>query len=193
MVGMPWDQPPKEPDRYRPPAQPPYIPPPSQPYQQPQYQPQPPQQMRPDVPAPSIPVVARNPKTGESVRVDIGQQVQQLVAATVSQALAANASGLQSSANNAIAAVAAGRKPVVELPTPEGQIEDSFSVGPATVRTFFSGMAIDVGFALVATLATVLTPTFNATDKEAWLLTGAMVLKTGLTTAISYILRLKVK
>lgn len=186
-MSMPWD--PVPPSRPQPPPQP-YQPPP-QPYRPPY---QPPEQMQPDVPP--VPVVARHPDTGEAVKVDIADSLQAAIQSALTEALTANKDQLQANAQNAITALVSGRKPVVEKEkktTSDGHVEDAFSVGPHTIRTFFSGMAIDVGFAVVATLATVFSPNFNAMDTEAWLLVGAMVLKTGLSTAISYVLKLKVR
>jgi hypothetical protein len=202
---MPWDsQPPRQaeqmrPDVYRPPA--PRAP-----------QPPPP---RPPAAAPRVPVVASNPQ-GERVQIDIGAQLRQAIQEAVNESLVANRQNLVDNGQRVIkrlvsdevgevadevddvaddvaelkAEVRANR---ARIDANADNIEEAFSAGPHTTRVFFSGLAIDVGFALVATLSTVLTPNFNATDKEAWLLTGAMMLKTGLSTAISYVLRLKVR
>jgi hypothetical protein len=56
-------------------------------------------------------------------------------------------------------------------------------------RTFVQGMIVDIGFALMALVATL-----SGADpfvKETWILFGVLVVKTIITAAISYIMRLR--
>jgi hypothetical protein len=57
-------------------------------------------------------------------------------------------------------------------------------------RTFLQGLIFDVGFALIAVLATL--SGADPFQKETWILFGTLVVKTLIQTVISYIMRLKV-
>ena len=169
-MSMPWDRPPQQPP---------------QPQQIPQQQiPPQPQQMQPDI----VPVVARNPATGETVRVDIGAQLQRAVQDALAQAMAGGQ--IQANAQKLITNAVAGKKSTLTAPTSE--LEGEFEMGPATKRTLFNGLAVDLGFAGIATLATLTSTNFDITDKAAWSLAGAMLLKTAISTLMSYVMRLKV-
>jgi hypothetical protein len=72
-------------------------------------------------------------------------------------------------------------------------LEDSFSGGVVTTRTFVQGAAIDIGFAAMAAGATVIGPGADVFDKELWTLVGAMMLKTMIQTGMSYMMRLQVQ
>jgi hypothetical protein len=145
------------------------------------------QQMQPD-----LPIVARNPQTGESVRVDIGGALQAAMREAVAAAVAQSKDALLDNGRKALVKATSGEKVTV---THQGsqEIEDNFSVGPATKRTFLQGMAVDLGFAAMAVLATVTAGDFDITDVEQWTLLGAMVLKTCIQTGMSYVMRLKVE
>lgn len=190
---MPWDtpnngQPTGSPPRYVPPPTPPQVPPAGHPYPPPGS----PQQMRPDIP----PVVARNPQTGETVRVDLSTDLREAIRQAITQSVVENKDAMIGNAQKAIAKAAKGEKVTVQAPIPAalaGSLaENSFQMGPATKRTFVQGMAVDMGFAAMAVLATVTSTDFNVADKEAWMLVGVMMLKTVIQTGMSYVMRLKI-
>lgn len=176
-MSLPWDNPPPIPPTPRP-QQPPFAP-----------------LIRAQDMHPDIPVVARNTQTGETVKLDIGSVLQQ----AVKDAIAANKDNLQASGQRALTKTLKGEKTVIEhrkVVSGDGaidEIEDTFEAGPVTTRTFMQGMAVDVGFAVMTVAATTLTPGFNAFDKEAWTITGVLILKTVLTTGMSYAMSLQVK
>lgn len=184
-MSMPWDN---EPRRPTPPPQPPYVPP-QQPYVPPPApRPTPPQQMQPDVP----PIVARNPQTGETVRVDIGADLREAIRQAITGAVVENKDIMQANANKAIAKmVKAEVKEEVDEKTE--QLEESFSGGPATTRTFIQGAALDIGAAVFAVLATAIGPDSNLFDKEMWGIVGVMMLKTLVQTGLSYMMRFQAK
>lgn len=192
-MSMPWDTPNNgnpntPPPRYVPPPTPPQVPPAGQPYPPPGS----PQQMRPDIP----PVVARNPQTGETVRVDLSTDLREAIRQAITQSVVENKDAMIGNAQTAIAKAVQGQKPTVQAPVPAalaGTVaEDSFEMGPATKRTFVQGMAVDMGFAALAVLATVTSTDFNVADKEAWTVVGVMMLKTLIQTGMSYAMRLKI-
>jgi hypothetical protein len=59
------------------------------------------------------------------------------------------------------------------------------------VRTFLVGLAVDVLVGVAAVLLAWL-PAADVTDRAAWLVLGATLVKTVLTSLASYVLRLKV-
>lgn len=188
MGGMPWDDPqqngaPRPPPRYTPPPQPPYVPPPGRPYDE-----QGAQRMRPDVP--SIPVVARNPQTGESVKLDIGQQLAAAVQKELSAALAANRDNIEAAGRRAVTRAVDGKpKPKDDGSALDEAVEDfegAWQGGPVTQRTLFQGMAVDMGFAMIAVLSTVLQPGVDLFDKQLWTVTGVLMAKTVVQTFISW-------
>lgn len=125
----------------------------------------------------------------------MGSVIQQ----AVNEALVKNKDNIQASGKRAISKTVKGEKSVIEhrkVVKGDGsidEIEESFEGGPVTTRTFVQGMAVDVGFAVMTVLATSLSPGFNAFDKEAWTITGVLLLKTVLTTGMSYAMALQVK
>lgn len=167
-MGMPWDTPRQQPPRYSPP---------------------PAQQMKPDLP----PVVARNPQTGETVRVDLGADLREAIRQAVAASVVENKDAMLGNAQAAIKKVAQGQKPTVTAPQGPIELEGEFEMGPSTKRTLLQGLAVDLGFAATATLATVTSTDFNFFDKEAWTLTAVMMLKTLIQTGMSYMMRLKVE
>lgn len=194
-MSMPWDTPPNngQPNNYPPPGQPyvppptpPYVPPAGQPYPPQQPYPQRPQQMQPDIP----PVVARNPQTGETVRVDIGTELREAIRQAITQSVVDNKDAMAANTNRAIAKmVKAEVKEEVEEQT--DNLEASFSGGPATTRTFIQGAALDIGAAVMAVVATMVGPDTDIFSTELWTLVGVMMLKTILQTFMSYAIRFK--
>ena len=180
-MSMPWDSPAPQPQRsYTPPPAPSYPPAPP-----PRTSPSPAQSMRPDIPAP-----APQPRNND---------LQTMIQNAINEAVVANKDRIQANAQRALVKTVKGEKAVIEhrkVVQGDGsidEIEDSFEGGPVTTRTFFQGMAVDVGFAVMAALGTALTPGFNAFDQEAWTITGVLILKTVLTTGMSYAMSLQVK
>jgi hypothetical protein len=187
---MPWDQPQQPPEpapRYQPPAQPPYVPPPGRPYDQ-----QGAQRMQPDLP----PIVARNPQTGEQVRVDIGAELREAIRQAVTGAVAQNKDTMIASGQKLATNALTGQKSTVNAAVPaalaDSELEDNFQMGPATKRTLLNGLAVDLGFAAMAVIGTVSATDFDITDTEAWTLVGVMLVKTVIQTGMSYVMRLKV-
>ena len=179
-MGLPWESnPPQQP--INPPAR--NVPP--QQYQQPA------QQMRPDVP-----IVARNPETGETVRVSIDSDLREAIRQAITQSVVEGQDAMQDNLRRAAAKKLAGEKVTVSAPVPAAlagtELEENFEMGPATKRTLLQGLAIDMGFAGMATLMTITSTDFNIADKEAWIFVGVMMLKTVLQTGMSYMMRLKV-
>ena len=168
MTTMPWDNPPQPQAAPAPQPQPVYTPPPN-------YTPQPPgappsmpaQQMRPDPPALKPPI---------NIQAAIQQAVQAAITENKDQAIA--------NAQKAAKKIVSGEKL---------EVESSFSGGPVTTKTFVQGMAVDLGFAAMATLAMVAQPDFNVLDKDAWVLIGVLMLKTIIQTGISYAMKQQVK
>ena len=174
-MGMPWDnQPPR----------------PQQP--QPQYQPQPPPQ---PAPPPSVPVVARNPNTGEQVRVDMGQSLQQAIREAINTAITENKGVAAANADAAVRRLAAGKKRTVAGIDGDETVEEAFQSGAVTTMTFVRGISLDLGVALVAAFATLADgPGFSALDKDLWMtVVPALVVKTVVQTAMSYAMKAKFK
>ena len=125
--------------------------------------------------------------------------LQTMIQNAINEAVVANKDRIQANAQRALVKTVKGEKAVIEhrkVVQGDGsidEIEDAFEGGPVTTRTFFQGFAVDVGFAVMAALGTALTPGFNAFDKEAWTITGVLILKTVLTTGMSYAMSLQVK
>lgn len=188
---LPWDNAPRPQQQpYTPPPRP-YTPPPPQPQQQqpspptspspaPSYSPGPAEAMRPDIAPPPPPPPPAQP------RFDIAAMIQ----AAVNEAIVNNKDQLQANAQRALVKGIKGEK--ITVKNPGNHIEDSWQSGPATKKTLVQGLVVDVGFAVMAALATVTQPGFNFFDAEAWTVVGALVIKTVLTTAISYMTKLKV-
>jgi len=176
---MPWDFP-QEPQShtYRP--QP--TPPPNYTVRAAPVAPSSPERMRPDaLPA----VVATNPQTGERVRVDIGDQLRSAIQQAVNQSVQDSKGAMEAKANRAVARIVKADEEHDE------SIESSFQGGPATTRTFIQGAALDIGAAVFAALATVIGPDSDLFDKELWAIVGVMMVKTLVSTALSYALRFK--
>ena len=198
--GLPWDNQP----RPQSPQQPP--PPPQQPpytYQQaPRPQPGYTYQPAPVPPPPQYPHPAEKmqydaPPPPKRPAIDIQAAIQE----AVNQALIQSKDHMQANAQRALVKGVQGKKPAVQHQGKEeeslleeitGDIEEAWTGGPVTTRTFIQGMAVDLGFAMLATLATVMGSDFNAFDKEAWTLVGVLMLKTLITTGLSYMMKLRV-
>ena len=176
-MGMPWDR--DNQDRRHSPE--PYTPPRNLP-------PVPPQQMRPD----TVPVSARNPQTGEQVRVDISQDLRAAIQQAIKAAVNENKDGLAQSGQAVVKSAVAGSRPTFELPE-SVHLESSFEAGPATIRTFMQGAALDMGAAVFAVVATMLGPDTDIFDKELWGIVGVMMVKTVIQTGLSYAMKMRVR
>jgi hypothetical protein len=133
------------------------------------------------------PIVARNPHTGETVRVDIGSDLREAIRQAITQSVVESKDDVTARADKAL------RKMVkVEVDKEvDDHIEESFAGGPATTRTFIQGAVLDIGAAVFAVVATMVGPDFDAFDKEAWTIVGVMMVKTVIQTGMSYMLRFK--
>jgi hypothetical protein len=179
-MSLPWDN-----QRPAPaPAAPPYTPP--QPQPQPQPRPLPPQNMQPDTP-PQRQVIARNTQTGEAV--NINNVIQQ----ALKDALADNKDTLKGNAENMVRSLVSGKKPKIDKSEDEAGAE-AFSGGEITTKTFIQGIALDIGVALVAAVATLEGGSgFNIYEKEVWTaVIPALVVKTIIQTGMSYMMKYKV-
>jgi hypothetical protein len=185
-MSLPWDsQPRPAPPQpvhapYTPPPQQ-YAPPPQQYAPQPQpYQPPPPpppqrqrpaETMRPDVP-----------------RYDIAADMRSAVADAVNKALTEDRANIEAN----IRKMTAGKK---KPPPPKkhddddesvGEVlEEAWQAGTSTKRTFFQNVAVDVGFTLMAILGTISAENFTI-DRTFWLIAGTSILKTVISTTISF-------
>lgn len=197
MGGMPWDQPgqPQQGQPYT--YQPAPRPQPGYTYEQAPVPPPPPQ--RPPTPRPAPPANAEQMRNDVVTPRPQHNDLQTMIQNAISEAVAANKDQIQANAQRALVKTVKGERAVIEhrkVTAGDGtidEIEDAFEGGPVTTRTFFQGMAVDIGFAVMAALGTVMTPGFNAFDKEVWVVTGALIVKTVLTTAMSYAMTLQVK
>jgi hypothetical protein len=203
MPGLPWEDQPSRPNPQPPRPQPPRQDGPDYTYQQaprpnPEYTyqrapvpppPQYPQDMRYDLPP-------EPPQPRRPAPIDIQGAIQD----AVNQALVQSKDHLQANAQRALVKGVQGKKPTVQHRGKDesifeeitGDIEEAWTGGPVTTRTFVQGMAVDVGFAMLATLATVMGKDFNAFDKEAWTVVGVLMLKTLITTGLSYMMKVRV-
>jgi hypothetical protein len=183
-MSMPWESPPprREPSPPVQPYQPPpqqYQPPPQQNYQQP------PQQMQPD-----IPLVARNPQTGEAVRVDVGAELREAIRSAITQSVVEGREAMGVRANQSIARMI---KSEVEEEVDDKILEEKFSGGATTQRTFLQNIVVDMGVTVMAVVTTISQPTFDVTDRAAWLIVGTSLIKTLVTTAMSWATRIEAK
>jgi hypothetical protein len=135
----------------------------------PQYQPPPPP------PRPAAPAFDLNSLIKEAVNTAVQQNKQQMVANT------------QKAIQKAV------DKKTDELEEQVEHLEESFSGGVVTTRTFIQGAAVDIGFAALAAGATLIGPDADLFDKELWTLVGVMMLKTVIQTGMSYVMRMQVR
>ncbi len=118
--------------------------------------------------------------------IDLGALIKEAVNTAVAQ------NKQQMVANTQKAIQKAVDKKTDELEDQVEHLEESFSGGVVTTRTFIQGAAIDIGFAALAAGATVIGPGADVFDKELWTLVGAMMLKTIIQTGMSYMMRMQV-
>lgn len=142
--------------------------------------------MQPDTP-PQRQVIARNTQTGEAV--NINNVIQQ----ALKDALADNKDTLKGNAENMVRSLVSGKKPKIDKSEDEAGAE-AFSGGEITTKTFIQGIALDIGVALVAAVATLEGGSgFNIYEKEVWTaVIPALVVKTIIQTGMSYMMKYKV-
>jgi predicted anti-sigma-YlaC factor YlaD len=110
------------------------------------------QQMQPDI---VVPVVARNPKTGQEVRVDVSENLRQAIKAAINDTVM-------------------GTKTELEAEHPKaGRLAE----------VMLQGSAIDLAVAAVAVVATIIWPT-SAVTGVLWIVTAALAAKTVTMAAI---------
>ena len=107
-----------------------------------------------DIPPPPVPVVARNPATGEQVRVDVSENLRQAIRDAINGTVMENKAALKES------------HPVVV------KLSQDF-----TERTLLHGAAIDIAAATAAVLATLAAPDSTLT-KAFWIITAVLAAKT---------------
>lgn len=121
---------------------------------------------RPTEPAPpaTVPVVARNPATGEQVRIEVSETLRTLIRDSIRDSMSDKP------------VLAAGTR------TLAGKVFDGDWV---TDRTLLHGAAIDLVVAVVAVVATILSP-HSAFTAGVWVAAGILAAKTVAQAAISY-------
>lgn len=125
--------------------------------------------MRPDIP-----------------RRDTGAEMRQAVAEAVNKALTEDRANIEAN----IRKLTAGKKkppPPVHDDDSVGEVlEEAWQAGTSTKRTFFQNIAVDVGFTLTAILGTISAENFSFSDKTFWIIAGTSILKTIISTTISF-------
>jgi hypothetical protein len=132
---------------------------------------------------------AVNPQTGESVRVDVGQSLQDAIKQAVAESIKTGTPEMQANAKKAIAKAVSGEKVTVKAPN---EIEGEMQFGASTKRTLLQNLAVDIGFAATTTLGMMTQDNFDFTDPEQWKIMGILLVKTAITTLLSFMMRLKV-
>lgn len=157
------------------------MPPPNHPYPQPM----------PGNQVPSdVPIVARNPQTGEQVRIDIGADLREAIRQAITQSVVEARPAVAAKLNDTISRKI---KAEVEEEVSDQILEERFSAGATTQRTFLQNIAVDMGVAVMAVVTTISQPTFDLTDRAAWLVMGTSLVKTLVTTAITWGTRIEAK
>jgi hypothetical protein len=140
--------------------------------------------MQPDLP----PVVARNPQTGETVKVDIGTELREAIRQAITQSVVENKDSMQAGTQRAIAKMVKAEV-AEEVEEQSDNLEAAFSGGPATTRTFIQGAALDIGMAVFAGMAMLIGPDADLFSAELWTIVGVMMVKTVIQTGLSYMMR----
>jgi len=118
--------------------------------------------MQPDVP---VPVVARNPKTGKQVRVDVSNDLRLAIKRAINDAVLDSKPALAHVITNRAA----------------GDLQ----VGYATDRTLLQGAAIDLVAFAVAGIATYLSPQGDFAT-FAWVVAASLAAKTMIQVGVSF-------
>ena len=105
-----------------------------------------------------VPVVARNPATGERVRVDVSEDLRQAIRDAINGTVAENKTAL----------------------TPPVRVAQEF-----TERTLLHGAAIDLAVGFAAVLSTFAAPD-SALTKALWVITAVLAVKTLLSAAQTF-------
>lgn len=126
----------------------------------------------PPVPPP-VPVVARNPVTGEQVRVDVGKDLREAIKQAINSTVMENRPTLAHVAS-----------------TVQPRFEGAFRGGFFTDRTLLHGAVIDLAVAVLAALATYVSPE-SGFSKGAWLVVGALAAKTVMQAGLSFATKVK--
>jgi hypothetical protein len=116
--------------------------------------------MQPDVP---VPVVARNPKTGKQVRVDVSNDLRLAIKRAINDA------------------VLDSKPALAHVITKPGDLQ----VGYATDRTLLQGAAIDLVAFTVAGIATYLSPQGDFAT-FAWVVAASLAAKTMIQVGVSF-------
>ena len=145
--------------------------------------PRPPSPLQPLPPAPTLPAIS----VGDIIDASVRHTVEALLGAAKDQAI--------SYGRQTIDAVKSGQRvdhtaPTVTATTSDGKTLVVADAKSRSWRTFLQGLIIDLGFALTAILTTL--AGVDPFAKETWLVFGALVVKTVVQTAVSYLSRLQV-
>jgi hypothetical protein len=135
-------------------------------------------------------LVARNPQTGEAVRVDVGAELREAIRSAITQSVVEGREAMGVRANQSIARMI---KSEVEEEVDDKILEEKFSGGATTQRTFLQNIVVDMGVTVMAVVTTISQPTFDVTDRAAWLIVGTSLIKTLVTTAMSWATRIEAK
>jgi hypothetical protein len=144
------------------------------------------QQMQPDVP-----IVARNPQTGEQVRVDLGADLREAIRQAITQSVVENKDAMVANGQRAIAKAVDGQKISVKHEATE--VEGEMEFGASTKRTLLQGLAVDIGFAATAAMGMAMGDDFDFSDPEQWKILGLLLVKTLIQTGMSFLMRLKLE
>lgn len=118
--------------------------------------------MRPDIP---VPVMARNPKTGAQVRVDVSNDLREAIKRAINDAVLDNRPAL---------AYAVKKRT-------EGDLQGGY----ATDRTLLQGAAIDLVAFVVAGIATYLSPQGDFATFS-WVVAASLAAKTMIQVGVSF-------
>jgi hypothetical protein len=132
---------------------------------------------------------AVNDQTGEEVKLNVGQSLQDAIKQAVADSIKQGTPEFQANAKKAIAKAVSGEKVTVKAP---GEIEGEMQFGASTKRTLLQNLAVDIGFAATTTLGMMTQDDFDFTDPEQWKIMGILLVKTAITTLMSFMMRLKV-
>jgi hypothetical protein len=124
-------------------------------------------------PASTVPVVARNPETGEQVRVDVSEDLREAIKSAINDTVFEN--------RPTLARVAVKAKP---------HLEGAWRGGFFTDRTLLQGAAIDICVFLVAAVSTYVSPD-SGFSKGAWVAAAVLAAKTVIQAGVSFAMKVE--
>lgn len=91
---------------------------------------------------------------------------------------------------DSVGAITSGQPVEVVAKTSKGKQLVVADARSRSFRTFLQGLGIDIVVAIIAVLATL--TNLDPFDRQTWILLGALLIKTVVQTAVSYVMRLRV-